>query len=138
MLRTGTISAPSTDLQAYQRCQGVKNAPLAAVYATQKGKRVSVAVVSRKVPGYPRSGDDGFTSVTVDLPFKSAKSITLFRMQGDPKDNNLMADNVKIEKAEIAATSFKGRLSLNAAVGADARGLAPAATLLYVFNDVIY
>ena len=138
MLRTETISAPSTDLQAYQRCQGVKNAPLAAVYATQKGKRVSVAVVSRKVPGYPRSGDDGFTSVTVDLPFKSAKSITLFRMQGDPKDNNLMADNVKIEKAEIAATSFKGRLSLNAAVGADARGLAPAATFLYVFNDVIY
>ncbi len=136
MLRSETVSTPGADLRPYQRRQGVKNAPLTAVYATQKGRHVSVVAISRKVPGYPHVADEGYTPMTIDLPFTGAKSITLFRMQGDPKSNNVIAENVKVEKVDIAASSFKGRLILNQAFGADVRGLAPAATYLYVFNDI--
>ena len=111
-------------------------APLAAVYATRKGARAAVVIVSRKVPEFPVAGDGGFTPVTVELPFAHAKSITLYRMTGDPKSNNLAADNVKIQKVDIPAARVNATLVLSAATGADERGLAPASTYVYVFDGV--
>ena len=136
MLKTEAISVPGVDLQAKQRRIEVRDAPLAAVYATRRANRVSVVVLSRKLAGYPAAGDDGYTPVVLELPFSQAKSITLFRMTGDPRADNLLADNVKIEKVAIAPAALDGKFVLNAKTGADNRGLAPAATYLYVFDGV--
>lgn len=136
MLRTETLSVPGTDINAFGRRQTIRNAPLAAIYATRRADRYSLFVLSRKIPGYPVGGDDGYTPVSVDLPFGETRSITLYRMTGDPYANNLQSDQVKIEKVEIPPSQFRKRFSLNAETGADERGLPPAATFLYVFDGV--
>ena len=136
MLRTETLSVPSADLKAFSQRQATKNAPLAAIYATRKENRYSLFVLSRKVPDYPVRGDDGYTPVNVELPFSGAKSITLYRMTGAPDANNLLGDNVRIEKLEIPSSNLGRRFSLNAETGADERGLPPASTFLYVFDGV--
>jgi hypothetical protein len=134
MLRTQTASVPTVGLQKFRRRQAIPNAPLAAVYATRSGDRFNVFVVSRKIAGYPVKGDDGYTPVTIDLPFTKVKSITLHKMAGDPKANNLTADDVKIQTVDIPVAQFAQQFALNAARGADKRGLPPAATFLYVFE----
>ena len=136
MLRTETMSVPSADLQAFDRRQAIRNAPLAAVYATRKAQRFSLFVLSRKLPDFPVVGDDGFTPVSVELPFTRAKSVTLYKMTGDPKANNLLSDNVKIEKVPIQVQEFSRLFTLNPETGADLRGLPPASTFLYVFEGV--
>lgn len=135
MLRTDTLSVPVADLKPYERRKGVSNAPLAAVYATRRENRHVIVVISRKIADYPFAGDDGFTPVTIDLPFARAKTLTLYRMAGDPRSNNLLSPhNVKIDKVDIGEWS-KGRLMLDAASGADERGLPPASTFMYVFEE---
>ena len=134
VLRTETVQVPSIDLQKFRRRQAVEDAPLAAVYATRSGDRFSVFVLSRKVPGYPVEGDDGYTPVTVNLPFRKAESITLHRMAGDPRAENIHGEEVKIETVEIPTSEFSSAFKLTEARGADDRGLPPAATLLYVFE----
>lgn len=134
MLRTETLSVPSTDLKAFSRRQTIKDAPLATVYATRKAARYSIFIISRKVPDYPVRGDDGYTPVTVELPFNEARSITLYRMTGAPDANNLLNDQVKIEKLDIPSSNFDRHFRVNAETGADERGLPPASTFLYVFD----
>jgi hypothetical protein len=136
MLRTETVSVPSTDLEAFSHRRTVKDAPLIAVYATRQKDRYSLFVLSRKIPNYPVSGDAGYTPVTVELPFSQAKSVTLYRMTGAPDANNLLRDDVRIEKLEIPSSNLGRRFSLNAETGADGRGLPPASTFLYVFDGV--
>jgi hypothetical protein len=136
MLRTETLSVPAVDLKPLERRKAAANAPLTAVYATRTANRLCLFVLSRKVPGYPVPGDDGFTPVTVDLPFLHARSITVFRMTGDPGANNVLRDDVKVEKITIPAGRVRGKLVLDEQTGADKRGLPPASTLLYVFDDV--
>jgi hypothetical protein len=134
VLRTETASVPTWDLPKFKRRAAVNDAPLAAVYATRDGDRFNVFVLSRKVDNHPVKGDDGYTPVTIDLPFASARSITLYRMAADPRAHNLDDDVVKVEKVDVPASEFAQSFVLNAARGADDRGLAPAATLLYVFE----
>lgn len=136
MLRTETISVPSVDLPAFKRRQAVQDAPLAAVYATRRGNRYAVFVVSRKVPDYPLAGDDGYIPVTIELPFHRARRVTLYRMAGNPMANNILADEVKIDKIELPASRLNRHFTLNTENGADNRGLSPAATFLYVFDGV--
>jgi hypothetical protein len=134
MLKTETQSVPSVDLAGFKRRQAVEDAPLTAVYATRNGSRYNVFVLSRKVDGYPKEGDDGYTPVTLELPFDQVKSITLHKMAGDPAAENFTEKQVEIETVEVPADEFAQQFELNAARGADDRGLAPAATLLYVFE----
>jgi hypothetical protein len=117
MLRTDTLSTPTAALKAFERRQAVAQAPLVAVYATRRQGRVCVFALSRKV--------EGDTPVTVELPFARARSVTLYAMRGDPAANNLMADNVSVEKTQLG----EGAKELNLI-------LPPAATLLYVFEGV--
>jgi hypothetical protein len=102
----------------------------------RKEDRYSLFVLSRKIPNHPVSGDDGYTPVTIELPFSEAKSVTLYRMTGAPDANNLLSDNVKVEKLEIPLSTLGRRFSLNVETGADERGLPPASTFLYVFDGV--
>ena len=136
MLRTETLSVPSAALPATERRRAISNAPLAAVYATQQGSRLSLVVLSRKVAGFPVAGDDGFTPVAVELPLEGARSITLYRIRGAAEANNVSALNVKLERLEIPGALAGRRFQLNAASGADDRGLPPAATYLYVFEGI--
>ncbi|MEW6514343.1 MAG: hypothetical protein AB1443_10100 [Pseudomonadota bacterium] len=136
MLQTETLGVPTVDLKPYERRKGIKDAPLTAVYATRKADRHAVIVMSRKVSGYPIADDHGFTPTTVDLPFARAGKLTLYRMAGDPRANNLLSPrNVRIERIELGEWNG-GRLTLNAASGADERGLPPAATFMYIFEEV--
>lgn len=136
MLRTETLSAPTTRLEGFNRRATVERAPLASVYATRNGDRLNVFVLSRKVPNHPVAGDDGFTPVTIELPIRSARKLTLHRMTGSPSDNNLLSDNVRVERIELPPRTAQPRFTLNASTGADSPGLPPASTYLYVFEGV--
>ena len=136
MLRVTAESVPTADLPAYRRRKGAENVPLATCYAFRKGDRVCLFVLSRKLDGYPEAGDDGFTPVTARLPFRSASSVTLHRMVGDPRTHNLDGESVRIERIALPANVAKTEFSVDATTGADARGLPPGATFLYVFEGV--
>lgn len=138
MLVTRTISAPTWDLPTgWDSTYDAKD--MADVYATRQGNRYSVFVVSRKLDDYPLPGDDGFTPVTVRLPFSNPASITLHKLQsanGDPRANNLDSDEVTIVTENIPIAEFDRTWQLTPARGADARGLPPGHTFLYVFEGV--
>lgn len=121
-LKVQTLSVPTADLVAPERSRraSVKDAPLVACYATRSGDRCNVFVLSRRI--------DAATPVTLNLPFKSARSITLHRTTGTPASHNLDAENVKIETVSVPAAALQdGRLTLDG-------GLPPAASYLLVFE----
>lgn len=133
-----TQSVPGVDLPASARRPFVANAPLAAVYATRSANHVCVFVVSRKLDNYPFAGDDGFTPVTVNLPFKLGVqgSITRYRLAGNPRANNLDADNVKLEVDQIPVSTFRPAFVLSEMTGASDRGISPGAVYMYRFDSV--
>ena len=134
ILETETLSVPKVDLKPYFRRPAMPDAPLIGIYATNNKDRYAVFVISRKIPGYPIPGDDGYTPVSIDLPFSSAKSVQLFRMSGNPLDNNISSEKVKIESVTLDSSAFNTRLTMNKASGADERGIPPASLFLYVFQ----
>lgn len=121
-LQVRTISVPTTDLPASElgRRVAVKDAPLVACYATRSADRYNVFVLSRRI--------DATTPVTLELPFKSARSITLHRTVGSPADHNLDSEMVKLETVPVPAGALMdGRFTLEG-------GLPPAASYLLVFE----
>ena len=136
MLRVETLSVPTANLTGFDQRKSVANAPLVAAYATRQGDRFNLFLLSRKLPNFPAKGDEGYTPLTLELPFASARSLRLYRMQGDPKANNAQADSVLIEKTDLPPPPNLAEFKLNKAAGADERGLPPAATYLYVFEGV--
>lgn len=136
MLAVKTLSVPSASLPASARRPAVHLAPLVAAYALRSGDRLGVFLVSRKVPGYLDHADDGYTPVTLKLPFRSAGRVTLHRAAGDHAAHNVDAGRVRIETLRLPGESFGPVVQVDARTGSDARGLPPATTLLYVFEDV--
>ncbi|MCX7819883.1 MAG: hypothetical protein N2652_11870 [Kiritimatiellae bacterium] len=134
LLQVETLRVPTIDLPKFQRRPAARDVPLAACYATRRGDRLCVFVLSRKVAGYPLESDDGFTPVALELPFTGARQVRLFRMAGDPAAHNLDREQVRIETIALPASIVRSPFVLDAATGADARGLPPAATFLYVFE----
>lgn len=80
--------------------------------------------------------DHGYTPVAIDLPFKSAQTLTLYRMTGDAFAHNLTAENVTVEKLPLGKRWRGKQLVVNAATGGDDRGLPPSSAFLYVFEEV--
>ena len=136
MLNVETRAVPMIDLPAHKRRKALADVPLVSCYATRKQDRLCVFVLSRKIDNYPLAGDDGFTPVSVELPIQKAKSVTLFRMVGDPRSHNLDSEQVKIERLALNPAMAGSPLVVNDKTGADARGLPPGATLLYVFDGI--
>jgi len=136
-LKVERLAAPAVDVAAYKRRKAMKDVPLIACYASRRGARVNLFVLSRRLDNHPTHGDPGFTPVTVELPFDQAAKITLYRMAGDPRAHNLDAEQVKIETVEVPAAAYGRVFALNEKTGADARGLPPGATFLYVFEGVV-
>jgi len=134
MLKVETVSVPAIDIPAFKRRKAAADVPLASCYATRRGDRLCVFVLSRKVDHYPLAGDDGFTPVSVSLPIKSARAVTLCRLVGDPRSHNLDSERVKVETINLQSAAAGPVFVINDKTGADARGLPPGATLLYVFD----
>ncbi|MGJ3242751.1 MAG: hypothetical protein ACFE0O_07350 [Opitutales bacterium] len=136
LLRTKTRSVPTVDTPAFKRRKAIDDQPLAAVYATRAGDRVSLFCISRKVAGYPDPSDDGHTVFGVELPFNRAESITRYRLSGEPEDTNIDAPVVTIESESIDPAQLRenGQFIIHPPTGGGAQGLPPAETFLYVFE----
>jgi hypothetical protein len=135
LLETKVESVSTVDMPGRGRTVQVIGAPLADVYATREGDRVSIFCISREFPGFPEDSGDGFTQFQVNLPFTSAKKITLYRMTGELTDNNLREENVKIEEIPLGENVTDiSVLPINQKTGGDERGLPPGETFLYVFE----
>ena len=142
LLTTKTVSAPMWDFPAYEALDNttkvkraaLPQAPLLSAYASAKGDRVTVFLISRKLDNFPVNGDDGFNQASVKLPFTKAKTITLHKLVGDPRVDDRFQEHVKVETVALDPKAFNGTLSVNAQTGADARGLPPASIFCYVFE----
>ncbi len=141
-LKTELTSAPRWDFPAYEtedNMRRVKRAampdtPLVSVYATIRGDRVTVFLVSRKLDDFPVEGDAGFTPVTLRLPFDRADKITLHKLAGKPRADDRFEEVHQVETVPLSPADFDGVLAVNRATGADPRGLPPAAIFCYVFE----
>ena len=129
-----TASVPTADLEKFAKRQERKDAPLVACYATARGDRVNVLLISRKVDGVLAGNEDGWTPVTVKLPFARATSVTLHMLTGDPRWHNL--DEEKVEVQTRADIPFGGaEFALTRGVtGLERDDLPPASALLFVFE----
>ncbi len=136
MLSTSIQNVATVDTPKSRRRLAVENAPLAAVYATRDGQRVNLFCISRRFPGYPDKDDDGYTPMTVNLPFNTAGKVTLYRMTGEPTDNNIKEEKVKLQ-TYIIGSNMDGlsKFTINNLTGGDEKGLPPGEVYLYVFEN---
>lgn len=136
LLRVATRNVSTVSIPAFQRRQAVTGGPQTAVYATRKGDRVNVFVLSRRFAGYPDAASDGFSAVELKLPFTSARKITLHRATGTPENTNIESETVRLETRPVATSALKsdGRFAIGPDTGGTARGLPPAEALLFVFE----
>ncbi len=135
MLEIEAISLPS-----YARDNAL--IPLVSAYAFQGENVLSLFLLNRKLAG-EHSGFDfgnGTTPVTVELPFKEVKGVTLHkisRLDGqptDPRDNNIDNMNVNIRSIELPASEFRSQFVVDQNTGAVLGGLPQGAIYLYVFE----
>ncbi|HEY0214452.1 MAG TPA: hypothetical protein VGC40_12850 [Paenirhodobacter sp.] len=125
LLQVDGIRMQGRDLPAVNRRQAMKDAPLAAAYASRKGDRLTVVVISRAVPNVP-PGTDGRMSVQLDLPIITAKRLVRYRESGDYRAENFTGPHTRIQSDELDIPTDPGRLKV-----AD---LAPASVEIYVFE----
>ncbi|MFV0359681.1 hypothetical protein [Tropicimonas sp.] len=128
MLAVETRKVPRTDLPARDQRAAVDGGPLVAVYATRKGSRLTVILISRLLPDYPFSESDGHVPVTVDLPIRDAGRLTLIRLDGSYSDNNVSSRTAGIVSEELPVPDGLPRLEVG--------DLPPGATLFYIFDDI--
>lgn len=127
-------SMPTADLEKFAKRPERKDAPLVGCYVTSRGDRVNLLVLSRKVDKVLPGNPDGWTPVTVELPFTRSRLVTLHMMTGDPRWHNLDDEKVKIETREGLWVNG-GKLTLTRNLTGLAKdGLPPASALLFVFE----
>ena len=128
LLEVQILQTPTVDLPSVSRREAVDDAPLIGVYATRKADRLSVVVMSRRVPDFPTAGDDGRTSVTVELPMSKAGSVTRFRMTGGYAAHNVDRRSVEVVSEPMPMPETPGLLEIP--------DLPPGETYIYVFDGV--
>ena len=82
MLAVEARQVPRRDLGPARGRQAVSDAPMVAAYATRAGDRLTLILISRRVPGLPEASETGATAVTVELPFQAAERITRYAQNG--------------------------------------------------------
>lgn len=127
MLAVDTMKVPRVDLQASRNRVAVEGAPLIAAYATRAGERLTLIVISRRVPGLPTAGD-GNTSVTVDLPINGAERLIQISQSGTWLSHNADQQGSRLEGYELDIPSTLPRLEISE--------IPPGETLIYVFEGV--
>ena len=114
-----------------------EDVPLIGCYPFQDKGTYSIVLTSRKLDGTHGGNDfgDGYTPVSIELPFKKANSITLYRLTGDPRSNNRKTMNIEIEKVDIDATTLTSNtFTINETTGGGESGMPPGSIYLYVFE----
>ncbi|RYH10993.1 hypothetical protein [Tropicimonas sp. IMCC6043] len=128
MLDVETLEMPTGTVRADRDRAPIESAPMVAAYATRKADRVTLFLVSRRVPGYPDPADDGVSSVLVDLPLHSARKVTRYRQSGEWNSANVDGRVVRTVAETLSAEDFVPQLSVP--------DLGPAATEVFVFEGV--
>jgi hypothetical protein len=136
MLRVDLREAPRADLNKSGLRAAVRRAPLVSAYATRRGDRVNLFVISRRIPGYPTADDDGCTPTEIELPFRTARNLTLHRMDGAYDATNVRREETRVEHLGLTPPVDLSRFALDRNVGAADCGLPPASAFLYVFEGV--
>jgi hypothetical protein len=101
------------------------------------GRRWSVFVLSRKLNAKYDGQDlgNGYTPVTLHLPFQTAGKITLHKLAGDPRASNREKMNVAIRSQDVPAGALgDGTLAVNVPSGGGPDGMPPGSIFLYVFE----
>ncbi len=127
MLDVETLAVPTADLAELRRRKAVKDAPMVAVYATRKDRRLTLVVVSRQVPGYLEDGD-GTTSVSIDLPFSTAQALTWHHLSGTYTSNNLTSKEAALVTTSLPVPASLPRLEIP--------DLPPGTAYVYVFDGI--
>ncbi len=135
MVKTVINSAPS-----YTRAGS--DIPLISAYTLRNSDAVSVFVLSRKLDGNHDGVDfgDGYTPVTLHLPFEEPTQITLHRLANtdgtpaDPRNNNLEALNLAIVSEDVEVVNFSSDFVIDEKTGGETGGLPPGTAYLYVFQ----
>ncbi len=124
-----TERVPVRAAPAVGRRAAMEAMPEVAAYASRKGDRLSVFAISRRL--------DAPLPLTLRLPINAAKKVTLHTLTGDPKANNLDAENIRLASRELPATVAAKDFVLDAARGA-AQGLPPASAFCWVFEGCTF
>lgn len=128
MLEVKTLRVPTIDLPESRHRKAVSHGPLVAAYATRRGRRLVLFLISRRVPGYPYMDHDGGTPITVDLPFTSAKKVTRITQSGNWKSSNVGSQESRLVSESIPVPQNLPRLSVPS--------LPPGETIIYMFDSV--
>ncbi len=116
--------------------------PLISSYGVTDGDTYSVFLLSRKLDGTHDGVNfgDGYTPVTLHLPFRKAYGITRYRLEApdgspvDPRINNRFSEQVVIGSEAISPELFSQDFIVNETTGGEAGGLPPGSITLYVFQ----
>ena len=114
-----------------------KTYPLVGAYALRDGDRWAVIVVSRKLDGKHEGQDfgDGCTPVTLRLPIRSARKITVHKLTGDPRASNREKLVIAPKAEDVPADALAdGVLAIDDHTGGSTHGMPPGSILIYVFE----
>ena len=143
MLRVETNCTPTyaaAKMKGKRKLKETYSVPLIGVYCFKDGNTYSVFVLSRKIDKFHRADDDGFTPVTLHMPFANATKISLHRLahpdgsDADPRDTNLKEMKLKILSQDINVADFTKDFVINEKNGGGKNGLPPGAIYCYVFE----
>lgn len=142
MFSVETLEVPRHDLPSTPRRSAVKDAPMVGCYFVRiAADQYALFLLSRKLdnadPTDPVPDGDGYTPVTVELPFESYERLTLHRMSGPARAHNLDEENVVVEELELALPSDPSVLVVDDLTGGEVLGLPPAATFVYLFEGAV-
>ncbi|MEM6827500.1 MAG: carbohydrate binding domain-containing protein [Pseudomonadota bacterium] len=127
-LAVKTLASPVIDLPGSNRRTAVSNGPLISAYATRAGDRLTVFVLSRRVPGYPDPSNPGETPVTLDLPISGAARLTRVTQTGDWETHNVDQQGSRLLSENTAVPDSLPTLSIPA--------LPPGETMVFIFDGV--
>ncbi len=145
MLVTAALSEPTGSFPQEGAYAGLSNAPMIKTYAFSDGNQYAVFILSRKLDNFPLAGDDGNTPVTLRLPFANPSAITLYKLTGDPRANNLggvdetgnpVPQVIGEQKESIPLSAFSQRFVVDQTTGGAIGGMPPGSIYLYVFDGV--
>ena len=138
MLLTAPLSLPAFDLETEKDGEPIAypDMGLASVYAFQEGDRYAVLLLNKKLDGVHNDLDfsDGTTPATVHLPFSSPDSITLYKIDGDPRETNVDQLNFQIETQAVDTIHFSQDFVVDEDTGGVSNGLPLGGIYLYVFE----
>ncbi|MEM1065110.1 MAG: hypothetical protein AAGJ74_06390 [Pseudomonadota bacterium] len=89
---------PVSDLPELRRRPAVRDAPMVAAYATRAGDRLTVFLISRRLPD---TSDDGTTEVQLTLPFTGAATLTQFAQSGRYDSHAVSGPDTRFERTTL-------------------------------------